>query len=118
MTVGTYAPSDQKYSQYKNDLTPWLKDCPSQILRNSVTNWKDTYTKFLKGECGKPTRKIKSSGGSVHLTKFVRDGDGTTRLFIGSKRKPSTEAMALSFFITILAIPIAGLCGRIFVVNY
>ena len=31
--IGTYAPIDQSFSQYKNkELTPWLYECPSQIL--------------------------------------------------------------------------------------
>ena len=33
MPTGTYAPTDQKFSQYKdNDLSPWLKECPSHLL--------------------------------------------------------------------------------------
>ena len=37
--IGTYAPIDQSYSQYKSkERTPWLFDCPSQLLRNSATN--------------------------------------------------------------------------------
>ena len=89
--IGTYAPIDQTYSQYKNDeLTPWLKGCPSQILRNSAVNWYDTYWKFIKGECGKPKRKHKSDTGSIHLTRelfeFQHCADGNIRLFIGTKR--------------------------------
>ena len=92
LPVGTYAPIDQKYSQYKSDdLSPWLKKCPSQILRNSVSNWMDTYRRFLKGECGKPKRKKKGDSGSIHLTKELFAlrlcDDGVTRLFIGSKTK-------------------------------
>jgi putative transposase len=90
MPTGTYAPIDQKYSQYKSDtLSPWLSDCPSQILRNSAVNWFQTYQKFLKGECGKPKSKKKSRGGSIHLTnelfEFRTCDDGVVRLFIGSK---------------------------------
>jgi len=90
MPTGTYAPIDQKFSQYKDDdLSPWLSECPSQILRNSAVNWYQTYKKFLKGECGKPNRKKKSDGGSIHLTKevfrFEKCEDGVTRLFIGTK---------------------------------
>jgi putative transposase len=90
LPVGTYAPCDQTYSQYKDpELSPWLADCPSQILRNSVSNWKATYTKFLKGECGKPKRKKKRDQGSIHLTrelfKFERDACGNIQLFIGTK---------------------------------
>ena len=89
--IGTYAPIDQSFSQYKSkELTPWLYECPSQILRNSATNWYQTYWKFIKGECGKPRRKNKSNHGSIYLTrevfKFEHCSDGNTRLFIGTKR--------------------------------
>src|SRR5476649_2125749 len=33
-------PLDQKYSQFKSDeLTPWLSEVPSQILRNGAVRW-------------------------------------------------------------------------------
>jgi putative transposase len=88
--IGTYAPIDQKTSHFKSDeLTPWLSDCPSQIIRNSASNWYRTFKKFIKGLCGKPKRKPKTDKGSIHLTrelfKFERGDDGVTRLFIGSK---------------------------------
>lgn len=88
--IGTYAPIDQKASQFKDkDLTPWLYECPSQIIRNSAVNWYQTYKKFIKGECGKPKFKPKSDKGSIHLTRelfeFIIDDNGVRRLFIGSK---------------------------------
>jgi putative transposase len=88
---GNYAPVDQTYSQYKNkELSSWLSDCPSQILRNSVTNWFKTYQNFLQGECGKPKRKKKLDKGSIHVTKelfrFEIGEDGEKKLFIGSTR--------------------------------
>ncbi len=87
---GTFIPVDQTYSQYKNeDLSPWLFDCPSQILRNSAGNWYQTYQNFLKGTCGKPRRKIRSNEEGVLLTKelfaFEKDSNGVVRLFIGTK---------------------------------
>jgi len=90
LPIGTYAPADQKFSQYKSDeLSPWLSDCPSQILRNSTVNWFQTHQKFLAGECGKPKKKRKSDEASIHLTKevfrFETCEDGVTRLFIGTK---------------------------------
>ena len=90
LPIGVYAPIDQKFSQYKDDiLSPWLSDCPSQILPNSVSNWFQTYKAFLKGECGKPKRKPKSDAGSIHLTnelfRFETCDDGVTRLFVGTK---------------------------------
>lgn len=88
--IGTYAPVDQTYSQFKDKtLTPWLYKCPSQILRNTTTNWYQTYCRFMQGECGKPKRKHKNLCGSIHLTRelfrFEKCKDGNTRLFIGTK---------------------------------
>jgi putative transposase len=90
LPVGTYPKIDQTYCQYKNeDLSPWLSDCPSQILRNSASNWYKTYQNFLKGICGKPKRKKKCQEESIHLTRelfcFEECSDGVTRLFIGTK---------------------------------
>lgn len=92
LPVGTYPEPDQSYSQYKDrELTPWLYDCPSQILRNGTTNWYNTYRKFIKGICGRPKRKRASSQGSVHLTnelfKLFKE-DGRWVLEIGTKSKP------------------------------
>ena len=88
---GTYPNIDQTFSQYKNsELSPWLYDCPSQILRNSASNWYSTYRNFIKGLCGKPSKKRKFSTGSIHLTselfRFEKCSDGVIRLFIGTKR--------------------------------
>lgn len=88
--IGTYAPIDQTTAQFKDKLlTPWLYNCPSQILRNSAVNWYQTYLKFMKGQCGKPKHKPKSDKGSIHLTRelfhFEVCSDGVTRLWIGSK---------------------------------
>lgn len=89
LPINTYPPIDQKFSQYKTELTPWLAECPSQILRNAASNWYTTYRHYQKGLCGKPTRKKKSDTGSVHLTRelfsFKKCEDGVIRLFIGTK---------------------------------
>ncbi len=89
--IGTFAPVDQQYSQFKSEeISPWLSDCPSQILRNSASNWFSTFQDFMKGRCGKPKRKRKSGNGSIHLTRelfrFEVSEDGVKRLFIGSKK--------------------------------
>ena len=93
LPINTFPQINQKYSQYKSrELSPWLFDCPSQLLRNSASNWYNTYQKFLKGECGRPKRKRKESRESIHLTKelfcFEKCDDGVTRLNIGTKKFP------------------------------
>jgi putative transposase len=91
--IGTYAPIDQKTAQFKHpELTPWLLDCPSQIIRNAAVNWYQTYKRFMKGPCGKPKRNPKTDKGSIHLTrelfKFENDEYGVMRLLIGTKTNP------------------------------
>jgi putative transposase len=89
LPIGTYPSIDQTYAQYKTELSPWLSKCPSQILRNSSSNWYQTYQNFLKGMCGKPKRKKKSDTSSIHLTRelfrFEKCADGVTRLLIGTR---------------------------------
>jgi putative transposase len=90
LPIGTYPKIDQTYCQYKNnEYSPWLKKCPSQILRNSASNWYDTYKNFLKGLCNRPKIKNKDKY-SILLTRelFRIDIDEKTKkikLFIGTK---------------------------------
>jgi putative transposase len=85
---------DKTYAQFKSDaLSPWLADCPSQILRNAATLWYDTQWKFMRGECGPPKRKHRGNGGSVWLTnelfRFGRDpATGALVIEIGTEKNP------------------------------
>ena len=85
-----YETQDQKYSHFKSEeLSAWLKQCPSQILRNSASNWKETLDRFKSGICGRPKRKKKTDKGSIYLTRelfrFEPDQFGKLHLFIGTK---------------------------------
>jgi putative transposase len=42
-STGEKTPINQTYSQIKSKLTPWLDECPSQILRNSASRWYQAY---------------------------------------------------------------------------
>lgn len=90
LPLDTFPSIDQTYSQYKTELSPWLFQVPSQILRNSASNWYQTYKMFIRGICGRPRRKKKSDVGSVLLTRelfsFEVCADGVLRLFIGTKK--------------------------------
>lgn len=90
LPVNSKVPIDQSYAQFKHEeLSPWLSDCPSQILRNTMCTWRETMGNFLKGRCGPPKKKKKSDGGSLWLTselfRFDIGPDGKKRLFIGTK---------------------------------
>ena len=77
--IGVYAPIDSSYSQFKTEEAIWLKDCPSEILRNSITHWRKAYSKFFKEKsAGRPKRKKYGRGGSITLDKKCfefKDGD-------------------------------------------
>ncbi len=92
--TGLFPPIDQTYSHFKDkQLTPWLADCPSQLLRNSAANWYNTFQHHLKGLCGKPKLKKKHEPLSLHLTSElfffeVCPDSGSLKLIVGTKTKP------------------------------
>ena len=65
------------------------KELPEPDAKKFSIQLDGYYEKFLKGQCGKPKRKIKSSSGSIHLTnelyKFEETPEGI-KLFIGAKK--------------------------------
>lgn len=95
--AGEFAPIDQQYSQFKTQLTPWLSEVPSQVLRNGAYRWKEAYARFFKGLGGRPTIQSKTGVQSVMLTRelftFERLVDTDTgeiayQLHIGTKKFP------------------------------
>ncbi|MBI4640296.1 MAG: transposase [Candidatus Tectomicrobia bacterium] len=89
--TGHPIPVDQTYSQFKSEATPWLKECPSQILRNSAVIWYEAYQKYFKRRAGKPVPKKKGSNSSIGLTSelfALEEGKaGKWTLFIGTQTK-------------------------------
>ena len=73
--VGQYAPIDQQYSHFKTDLTPYLSEVPSVILRKGAVLWKQAYGRFFSKLGGRPAIHKKTGKQSVWLTsemfKFV-----------------------------------------------
>lgn len=70
---------DQAYSQFKSkELTPFLFDVPSQVLRNASTQFMTAWQRHLKGLASRPARKKKGRRDSVCLTSelFTLDADG------------------------------------------
>ena len=54
--TGEYAPIDQQFARFKDDeLTPWLSEVPSQILRNGAYRWKQAYARHFQRLAGRPT---------------------------------------------------------------
>ena len=67
--TGEYAPIDQQYAHVKTDLTPWLNEVPSIILRNGATLWKQSYSRFFKRLAKRPTIHQKTGQQSVWITR-------------------------------------------------
>ena len=95
LPIGTFPEVNKTASQFKNaELTPWLSDCPSQILRNSATIWANTYSRFFKGLGGRPQRKTKAKGNYIWLTKElfrIRWEKSTCILSLGTIANPIGE---------------------------
>lgn len=67
--AGQHPPIDQEYARYKNaELTPWLSEVPSQVLRNGAVRWKQAYSRFFQKLGGRPTIQRRSGPQSIWLT--------------------------------------------------
>jgi putative transposase len=90
--VGEDVPCDQKYSQFISTDTSFLKEVPSQILRNGVYRWKSAYQRFFKRLAGRPTIKKKHGRQSVMITKelftFYSVDQQTAMINLGTKKHP------------------------------
>jgi putative transposase len=96
--AGQFAPIDQQYSHFKSDLTPWLSEVPSILLRNGTVLWKQAYSRYFSKLGGRPTPHNKHGKQSVWITSelftFAPVVDRETgeitgnTLHIGSKKFP------------------------------
>ncbi len=95
--VGQFAPIDQQYSQFKTELTPWLSDVPSVLLRNGAYRWKQAYARYFQKLGGRPVIQRNHGKQSVWLIRELFEfvptvdtatGDVTRQLQIGTKKFP------------------------------
>ena len=89
--VGQYPPCDQTYSQFKDkEISPWLYEVPSQILRNGSVRYEQAHSRFRQGLSNRPKRKYKSNRQSVWITnelfRFEELTDGGYRLLLISSK--------------------------------
>ena len=66
-TVGMDIPNDQQYRRFISDTTAFLRDVPSQILRNGATTFANAYTRFFKKLGGRPKLHKKSGRPAVWI---------------------------------------------------
>ena len=61
-------PLDQQYAQFKTELSPWLAEVPSQILRNGAVRWRTAKQRQLQGLARAPRRRNRTNFNAVMLT--------------------------------------------------
>ena len=65
---GTQAPIDAEYSRFITEKTPWLRDVPSQILRQGAYLWNIAYSRYFARLGGRPVFHKKTGKQSVWIT--------------------------------------------------
>lgn len=63
--VGQCAPVDQQYAQFISENSSWLREVPSQVLRNGAVKWSQSYSRYFKRLAGRPTIRKKGGRQSV-----------------------------------------------------
>ncbi|ANB02230.1 transposase [Ectothiorhodospira sp. BSL-9] len=90
--TGQKPPIDQQYSQFIGPDTAWLREVPSQVLRNGAVRWKQAYSRFFQKLSGRTTIHGKDGEQGVWLTRelfaFEDDGEGGYHLRVGTKKHP------------------------------
>lgn len=96
--AGVKPPVDQQYRHFITEQTAFLREVPSQILRNGAVRWRQAYARFFQGLGGRPTLKKRGGKQSVWLTRelfaFVPEpgpssgGVPRYRLHIGTRKFP------------------------------
>jgi putative transposase len=85
-----FAPVDQEYSRFIGEETKWLREVPSQVLRNGAVRWRQGYERFFKRLGGRPTIHKKHGAQSAWLTSELfcfEDG----KLVVGKGKFPVGE---------------------------
>ncbi|MHB1605460.1 MAG: RNA-guided endonuclease InsQ/TnpB family protein [Leptospirales bacterium] len=90
---GTPVPVDQEYARFIGPDTPWLREVPSQILRNGAVRWKQAYTRFYSGLSKRPVFQRKDGRQSVWITSELfsfrsDDKTHTEELVLGTRKFP------------------------------
>jgi len=66
--VGIEIPVDQQYSRFITERTPFLREVPSQILRNGATKFANAYKRFFQKLGRRPKLHKKSGRQAVWVT--------------------------------------------------
>jgi putative transposase len=67
-TAGMAIPVDQQYSQFITERTAFLREVPSQVLRNGAVKFRQAYARFFQKLGGRPKLTKKSGRQTVWVT--------------------------------------------------
>ncbi|SMC02056.1 Transposase [Sulfobacillus thermosulfidooxidans DSM 9293] len=67
-TAGMTIPVDQEYARFISEETAFLREVPSQVLRNGTVRFRQAYQRFFQKRGGRPKLKKKSGRQAVWLT--------------------------------------------------
>lgn len=82
-------PLDRLYAQFKDDdLTPWLSDVPSQVLREGTYRWFNAKQRQLKGLAKPPRKRSRRDFNSVMLCSDLFEFTDDGRLILGTAKFP------------------------------
>ena len=82
-------PLDRLYAQFKDDnLTPWLSEVPSQVLREGTYRWFNAKQRHLKGLAHAPKKRSPHDFNSVMLCSDLFKFTKENRLIIGTAKFP------------------------------
>ena len=93
-------PVDQQYSLYiDQELTSWLKEVPSPVLRNGAVRWRQAVARYFQGLGGRPVIRKKIGRQAVWLTSelftFSPIVDTQTGEILGNRLTVGTQKMAV-----------------------
>ncbi len=95
--AGQLPPQDQQYSHFITEATPWLREVPSQVLRNGAVRWKQAYSRYWKKLGGRPALQTRHGTQGVWLTRELfrfepavepETGEIAYRLHVGTRKHP------------------------------
>ncbi|AOU98678.1 transposase [Acidihalobacter yilgarnensis] len=93
--TGQPIPIDQRYSQFKTELTPYLSEVPSVLLRNGAVLCKQAYGRYFSKLGGRPTLHKKHGKQAAWLTsevfKFIPVMDADTGEVTGHQLHMGTQ---------------------------
>lgn len=92
-TYGVPSSPNQEYSKFITEETPWLREVPSQILRNGAVLWRQALGRYFSGLARRPVFHKGTGKRSVWITSELfcfkyNEKTHQEELWIGTKKFP------------------------------